>query len=56
VRDRTGTRGYGFAGLVMALFGLTIVVVSPFRAAMIDRHGPRRALHVAALIRLPGGT
>ena len=25
-------RHYGFAGLVMALFGLTIVLVSPFRA------------------------
>jgi len=39
-----GNRGYGFAGLVMALFGLTIVLVSPFRAWMVDRHGPRRAL------------
>jgi MFS family permease len=39
-----GGRGYGFAGLVMALFGLAIVVVSPFRAWMVDRHGPRRAL------------
>ena len=37
-------RGYGFAGFVMALFGLTIVLVSPFRAWMVDRHGPRRAL------------
>jgi predicted MFS family arabinose efflux permease len=26
------------------LFGLTIVLVSPFRAWMVDRHGPRRAL------------
>ena len=39
-----GGRHYGFAGLVMALFGLTIVLVSPFRAWMVDRHGPRRAL------------
>jgi MFS family permease len=39
-----GGRQYGFAGLVMALFGLTIVLVSPFRAWMVDRHGPRRAL------------
>src|SRR6476661_7001420 len=39
-----GGRQYGFAGLVMALFGLTIVLVSPFRACMVDRHGPRRAL------------
>ena len=39
-----GGRGYGFAGLVMALFGVAIVLVSPFRAWMVDRHGPRRAL------------
>jgi predicted MFS family arabinose efflux permease len=39
-----GGRDYGFAGLVMALFGVAIVLVSPFRAWMIDRHGPRRAL------------
>jgi MFS family permease len=39
-----GGRHYGFAGLVMALFGLTIVLVSPFRAWMADRYGPRRAL------------
>jgi predicted MFS family arabinose efflux permease len=39
-----GGRGYGFAGLVMALFGAAIVVVSPFRAWMVDRHGPRRSL------------
>jgi MFS family permease len=37
-------RGYGFAGLVMALFGLTVVLVSPVRAGLVDRHGPRRAL------------
>ncbi|MGH3404292.1 MAG: MFS transporter, partial [Streptosporangiaceae bacterium] len=39
-----GDRGYGFAGLVMALFGLAVVLVSPFRAWLVDRHGPRRAL------------
>ena len=39
-----GGRGYEFAGLVMALFGLTIVLVSPFRARLLDRYGPRRAL------------
>ena len=38
-----GNRGYGFAGFVMALFGLTIVLVSPVRARMVDLHGPRRA-------------
>lgn len=39
-----GRHDYGFAGLVMALFGAAIVLVSPFRAWMVDRHGPRRAL------------
>jgi MFS family permease len=39
-----GNRNYGLAGLVMALFGLAIVLVSPFRAWLVDRHGPRRAL------------
>ncbi len=39
-----GGRDYGFAGLVMALFGLAIVLVSPFRAWMVDWYGPRRAL------------
>ena len=39
-----GRRDYGFAGLVMALFGAAIVLVSPFRAWMVDRYGPRRAL------------
>jgi predicted MFS family arabinose efflux permease len=39
-----GGRNYGFAGLVMALFGLAVVLVSPVRAWLVDRHGPRRAL------------
>jgi MFS family permease len=39
-----GGRNYGFAGLVMALFGLTVVLVSPLRAWLIDTCGPRRAL------------
>ena len=39
-----GGRDYALAGLVMGLFGLTIVLVSPFRAWMVDRHRPRRAL------------
>lgn len=37
-------RDYRFAGLVMALFGMAIVLVSPFRAWMVDRQGPSRAL------------
>jgi predicted MFS family arabinose efflux permease len=43
-----GGRGYGFAGLVMALFGASIVLVSPYRAWMVDRYGPRRALPLMA--------
>jgi MFS family permease len=39
-----GGRNYGFTGLVMGLFGLTVVLASPVRAYMVDRHGPRRAL------------
>ncbi|MEU5074807.1 MFS transporter [Streptomyces asoensis] len=46
---------YTVAGTVMALFGAATVFLSPARAALIDRHGPRRALvpmtaaHLAAL-------
>jgi MFS family permease len=39
-----GGRNYGFAGLVMALFGLAVVLVSPLRAWLVDRYGPRLAL------------
>jgi MFS family permease len=39
-----GGRDYGLAGLVMALFGVTVVLVSPLRARLIDRYGPRLAL------------
>ncbi|MGW1784484.1 MFS transporter [Streptomyces sp. NPDC002143] len=35
---------YAVAGGVMALFGATAVFLSPARAALVDRHGPRRAL------------
>ncbi|MFI2211492.1 MFS transporter [Streptomyces sp. NPDC020141] len=38
------TDSYAVAGTVMALFGATSVLLSPVRAALIDRHGPRRAL------------
>ncbi|MFG2282717.1 MFS transporter [Streptomyces asoensis] len=46
---------YTVAGTVMALFGAATVFLSPARAALIDRYGPRRALvpmtaaHLAAL-------
>ncbi|WP_328750585.1 MFS transporter [Streptomyces sp. NBC_00285] len=35
---------YAVAGAVMALFGATVVVLAPARAALIDRYGPPRAL------------
>ncbi|MCX4765029.1 MFS transporter [Streptomyces sp. NBC_01275] len=35
---------YAVAGAVMALFGATAVFLSPARAALVDRYGPRRAL------------
>jgi predicted MFS family arabinose efflux permease len=43
-----GGRGYGLAGIVMALFGVSIVLVSPYRARMVDQYGPRRALPLMA--------
>ncbi|MFE2109514.1 MFS transporter [Kitasatospora sp. NPDC059463] len=42
VRDATGS--YSAAGAAMALFGLASVALSPVRAGLVDRHGPRRAL------------
>ncbi|MEV5199844.1 MFS transporter [Streptomyces sp. NPDC053720] len=38
------TGSYSVAGTVMALYGATSVFLSPTRAALIDRYGPRRAL------------
>ena len=43
-----GGHNYGFAGLVMALFGLAIVLASPVRARLVDQHGPRRVLPLMA--------
>ncbi|WP_105970758.1 MFS transporter [Streptomyces geranii] len=46
---------YAVAGAVMALFGATVVLLGPVRAALVDRYGPGRALvpmllaHLAAL-------
>ncbi|GGV24681.1 MFS transporter [Streptomyces filipinensis] len=55
----TRARGsYAVAGTVMALFSATSVFLSPARAALIDRYGPRRALvpmaaaHTALLVLL----
>ncbi|NED16056.1 MFS transporter, partial [Streptomyces sp. SID9124] len=42
VKDATGS--YSAAGGVMALFGAASVLLSPARAGLIDRYGPRRAL------------
>ncbi|MFD9642889.1 MFS transporter [Streptomyces sp. NPDC059082] len=42
VKDGTGS--YAVAGSVMAAYGLTAVLLSPARAALVDRFGPRRAL------------
>jgi MFS family permease len=44
------TGSYAVAGAVMALFGATGVLLSPYRAALVDRHGPRRALLPMALL------
>ncbi|WP_184792015.1 MFS transporter [Streptomyces sp. 3211] len=41
---KEATDSYAVAGTVMALFGLTSVFLSPARAGLVDRHGPRRAL------------
>ncbi|GCB43124.1 MFS transporter [Streptomyces sp. NL15-2K] len=38
------TGSYAVAGVVMAVFGATVVILSPYRAALVDRYGPRRAL------------
>ncbi|SMQ18989.1 Predicted arabinose efflux permease, MFS family [Streptomyces sp. Ag82_O1-12] len=41
---------YAVAGSVMALFGAAGVLLSPYRAALVDRHGSRRALLPLALL------
>ncbi|MEU9841794.1 MFS transporter, partial [Actinomadura sp. NPDC048032] len=38
------TGSYAQAGGLLALLGLTTSAVSPVRAALIDRHGPRRTM------------
>ncbi|WP_346660097.1 MFS transporter [Streptomyces sp. WMMB303] len=44
------TNSYAVAGTITALFGATGVFLSPVRAALVDRHGPRRALLPMALL------
>ncbi|MFE1902120.1 MFS transporter [Streptomyces gardneri] len=46
---KTSTGSYAAAGTVMAVWGLTTVLLSPARAALVDRLGPRRALPPLAL-------
>ncbi|QDY81144.1 MFS transporter [Streptomyces qinzhouensis] len=41
---KESTDSYAVAGTVMALFALTSVFLSPTRAGLVDRYGPRRAL------------
>ncbi|MCF3121839.1 MFS transporter, partial [Streptomyces arenae] len=41
-KDASGS--YAVAGTAAALFGATSVLLSPARAALVDRHGPRRVL------------
>ncbi|MFI5802155.1 MFS transporter [Streptomyces sp. NPDC051561] len=42
VKNATGS--YAAAGIVTAVFGACSVLLSPFRAGLVDRYGPRRAL------------
>ncbi|MFI6686887.1 MFS transporter [Streptomyces sp. NPDC050485] len=41
---KEGSGSYAVAGSVMALFGVSGVLLSPVRAGLVDRYGPRRAL------------
>ncbi|NGN66005.1 MFS transporter [Streptomyces sp. A7024] len=62
-----GTGSYAVAGGVIAVFGLTVSLLAPVRAGLIDRYGPRRALPpmsvayaaaltaLAAAVEMPGG-
>ncbi|MEU7022499.1 MFS transporter [Streptomyces sp. NPDC046203] len=47
---KAATGSYAVAGTVMAVFGLTGVLLSPARAGLIDRHGPRRVLPPMACV------
>ncbi|MFE7125408.1 MFS transporter [Streptomyces sp. NPDC057617] len=41
---KDASRSFSVAGTAMALFGVASVLLSPARAALVDRYGPRRAL------------
>ncbi|MCF3133784.1 MFS transporter [Streptomyces olivochromogenes] len=44
------TGSYAVSGAVMAVFGASAVSLLPARAALVDRHGPRRALLPMAVL------
>ncbi|KOV60770.1 membrane protein [Streptomyces sp. MMG1121] len=44
------TGSYAVSGAVMSLFGATAVFLMPWRATLVDRHGPRRALLPMAVL------
>jgi MFS family permease len=44
------TGSYAVSGAVMSLFGAATVFLMPLRAALVDRHGPRRALRPMAAL------
>ncbi|MEV5533469.1 MFS transporter [Streptomyces prunicolor] len=44
------TGSYAAAGTIMAVFGALAVLLMPLRAALVDRHGPRRALLPMAML------
>lgn len=47
---KEATASYAVAGGVMAVFGLTSVFLSPARAGLVDRYGPRRVLPPMAAV------
>ncbi|MCZ0209137.1 MFS transporter [Streptomyces achromogenes] len=44
------TGSWAVSGVVLSLFGATTVLLMPLRAALVDRHGPRRVLLPMALL------
>ncbi|MFF4716035.1 MFS transporter [Streptomyces eurythermus] len=44
------TGSWAVSGLVLSLFGATTVLLMPVRAALVDRHGPRRVLLPMSLL------
>ncbi|MDN3262594.1 MFS transporter [Streptomyces sp. CSDS2] len=44
------TGSWAVSGVVLSLFGATTVLLMPMRAALVDRHGPRRVLLPMSLL------